>query len=58
MIFRAAWEMTGGTTPAAGEFTATGLRWDVKSEGSLAAQLGAGILSLAEEIAAAAARKS
>lgn len=58
VIFRAAWELTGGTTPAAGEFTATGLRWDMKSEGSLAAQLGAGILSLAEEIAAAAARKS
>lgn len=57
VIFRAAWELTGGASPAAGEFVASGLRWDVKSEGSLAAQLGAAVLSLAEEVAAAAPRK-
>ena len=57
VIFRAAWELTGGASPAAGEFAASGLRWDVKSEGSLATQLGAAVQSLAEEVAAAAARK-
>lgn len=57
VIFRAAWELTGGASPATGEFVAVGLRWDVKSEGSLATQLGAAVLSLAEEVAAAASRK-
>ncbi|MEY4006534.1 MAG: hypothetical protein RLZZ221_2630 [Verrucomicrobiota bacterium] len=57
VIFRAAWELTGGTSPAAGEFFAAGLRWDTKSEGSLATQLGAAVLSLADEVAAAALRK-
>ena len=57
VIFRAAWELTGGAVPATGEFLAAGLRWDVKSEGSLATQLGAAVLSLADEVAAAASRK-
>lgn len=57
VIFRAAWELTGGASPATGEFVAVGLRWDVKSEGSLATQLGAAVVSLAEEVAAAASRK-
>lgn len=57
VIFRAAWELTGGASPATGEFIASGLRWDTKSEGSLATQLGAAVLSLADEVAAAASRK-
>jgi len=54
VIFRATWELTGGTAPSVGDFSASGLRWDVKSEASLASQLGAAVLALADEIAATA----
>ena len=57
VIFRAAWELTGGAVPAAGDFTAQGLRWDGKSEGSLATQLAAAVAGLAEEISVGAARR-
>ena len=58
VIFRAAWELTGGAVSAAGDFTAQGVRWDGKSEGSLATQLAAAVAGLAEEISVGAARKS
>lgn len=57
VIFRATWELTGGTAPSVGDFSASGLRWDVKSEASLASQLGAAVLALADEIAATAPTK-
>lgn len=52
VIFRATWELTGGVSPVEGEFSASGLRWDVKTEASLAIQLGAAARALADEIAA------
>lgn len=57
VLFRATWEISGGAAPVAGEFSAQGLRWDGKSEGSLAAQLSVAVATLAEDIAAGAARK-
>ena len=59
--FRAVWELTkAGDKPVAaagGEFRAEGLRWDGKSEASLAARLSEAVAELATEIAAAVARK-
>lgn len=57
VAFRAAWELTsGGATPtpvAGGDFRAADLRWDGKSEASLAAQLSQAVAQLAGEIATA-----
>lgn len=54
--FRAAWDLsTTGTAPkvaAHGDFRAAGLRWDGKSESSLAAQLSKAVSDLSAEIAA------
>ncbi|MEY4939759.1 MAG: hypothetical protein RIQ93_1494 [Verrucomicrobiota bacterium] len=53
--FRAVWDLVkGGTkTPAAaGDFRATDLRWDGKSEASLAAGLSAAVAGLARQVAA------
>jgi uncharacterized lipoprotein YmbA len=58
VIFRAAWELTGGASRVTGDFSASGLRWDVKSEASLAIQLGAAALALADDIAATAPLKA
>ncbi len=59
--FRAVWELTrAGEKPVAaggGEFRAEALRWDGKSEASLAAQLSEAVAGLAAEIAVAVARK-
>lgn len=54
--FRVAWEIAkpGATAASAGgEFRATGLRWDGKSEATLAASLSEAVAALAAEIAAA-----
>jgi uncharacterized lipoprotein YmbA len=57
VLFRAAWELApaGGKTGAGkgGEFRAADLRWDGKTEASLAAQLSVAVAGLAGEIAAA-----
>lgn len=61
VLFRAAWEVVperregadAGATPKRGEFRPTDLRWDGKTEGSLAAQLSAAVAGLAGEIATA-----
>jgi uncharacterized protein len=55
--FRAVWELapasgTGGTT-ASGDYRAANLRWDGKSEASLAAQLSQAVSGLAAEISGA-----
>jgi hypothetical protein len=56
VLFRAAWELsTVGLTPkpiAHGDFRASDLRWDGKSEASLAAQLSKAVGDLSGEIAA------
>ena len=57
VLFRAGWEIAGGAAPAAGEFSPRDLRWDGKSEGSLAAQLSAAVAALAEELAPAVSRR-
>lgn len=53
--FRAVWElMTTGAKPtvaAHGDFSAEGLKWDIKSEASLASQLSVAVAGLAAEIA-------
>lgn len=55
VLFRATWEFTkGGATPAGvgtGEYRATDLRWDGKSEASLVARLSEAVAGLAAEIA-------
>jgi uncharacterized lipoprotein YmbA len=57
VFFRAAWELsTASATPkvvAQGDFRPADLRWDGKTEGSLAAQLSAAVAGLSAEIAAA-----
>ena len=61
VAFRAVWEVaTAGSksSPAAsGDFRPTYLRWDTKSEASLAAQLSQAVAGLAGEIAVALAKK-
>jgi uncharacterized protein len=61
VVFRAVWELANAdskaATLAAGDYRAAGLRWDGKSEGSLAAQLSEAVAGLAGEIAAALAKK-
>lgn len=61
VIFRAAWEVSRAGTTAAivggGEYRATGLRWDGKSEGALVGQLSAAVGGLAAEIAGALPKK-
>ena len=58
VLFRAAWELAPVQAEAnvetkRGEFRAQNLRWDGKSEGSLAGQLSVAVAGLAGEIAAA-----
>ena len=57
VVFRAVWELSStGPDPATlgrGDFRPADLRWDGKSEGSLAAQLSQAVAGLAQEIAAA-----
>ena len=57
VIFRAIWDVrTNDPKPAPvahGEYRSTDLRWDGKSEASLAAQLSQAVAGLAGEIAAA-----
>lgn len=61
VLFRAAWEVApvtaaaGGTPGAAkrGEYRPANLRWDARTEASLAAQLSTAVAGLAGEIAAA-----
>jgi uncharacterized protein len=59
--FRAVWDLSKagpeGSTVAHGEFRPGDLRWDVKSEASLAAQLSQGVAGLAAEVAAAVVKK-
>ncbi|MES2695853.1 MAG: PqiC family protein [Verrucomicrobiota bacterium] len=59
VAFRAAWELTGhdGKAIASGDYRATDLRWDGKSEASLAAQLSQAVAGLAGEVAAGLAKK-
>ena len=56
VAFRAVWElMSADEKPAAaasGDFRASGLRWDGKTEGSLAAQISQAVAALAGDIAA------
>jgi uncharacterized protein len=55
VAFRAVWELArageSSGTVASGDFRATGLRWDGKNEGSLAAALSQAVAGLAGEIA-------
>lgn len=54
--FRAVWDLTKGAGKApvaSGDYRPTDLRWDGKSEASLAAQLSRAVAGLAEEIAVA-----
>jgi len=56
VIFRAVWELSKGVSKApiaSGDFRPTDLRWDGKSEASLAAQLSRAVTGLAEEISGA-----
>jgi uncharacterized protein len=57
VVFRAVWEVAstgaGSTMVARGDYRAADLRWDGKSEASLAAQLSQAIAGLADEVAAA-----
>lgn len=58
VLFRAAWELVpAGKGPGGpvqrGDFRAGGLRWDGKTEASLAAQLSAAVAALAGEVSAA-----
>ncbi|MSU66476.1 MAG: hypothetical protein EXS38_10315 [Opitutus sp.] len=59
--FRAAWELatTGAKAAVAaqGDYVAAGLRWDVKNEASLAAELSRAVTGLAGEIAAGVPKK-
>ena len=61
VMFRAVWELVanGGKPRVAGggEFRATDLRWDGKTEASLTAQLSVAVSGLAGEVAAALAKK-
>jgi uncharacterized protein len=54
--FRAVWELSANgpdAKSASGDFTASGLRWNGKDEGTLAAQVSVAVTGLATEIAAA-----
>lgn len=51
VIFRAGWDLSGAAAPVSGEFSSDGLRWDGKSEESLASLLGEAVDALAREIA-------
>ncbi|NBW62477.1 MAG: hypothetical protein EBR33_04600 [Synechococcaceae bacterium WB4_1_0192] len=51
VIFRAGWDLSGAVAPVSGEFSSDGLRWDGKSEESLASLLGEAVDALAREIA-------
>jgi hypothetical protein len=57
VAFRAVWELASAgdkpATVASGDFRASGLRWDGKSEGSLAAAISQAVAGLAGEIAGA-----
>lgn len=57
ILFRAIWELAGADAAqgpvAGGDFRPTDLRWDGRSEASLARQLSAAVAALAGEIAAA-----
>ena len=57
VAFRAGWELVGtaskSVTLASGDFHPTDLRWDGKTEASLAAQLSQAVVGLAGEIATA-----
>ena len=57
VLFRAVWELsTTGTTPkivAHGDFHPTDIRWDTKTESSLASKLSEAVAALSGEIAAA-----
>lgn len=57
VYFRAVWDLAAGAGEGAhvarGDFRPAGLRWDGKTEGSLAAQLSVAVAGLAGEIAAA-----
>ena len=59
VVFRAVWELTpekkeaNPGTAASGDFRPADLRWDGKTEASLAAQLSQAVAGLAAEIAAA-----
>jgi uncharacterized protein len=57
VLFRVVWELTSagtnGAAVATGDFRAADLRWDGKSEASLAAQLSQAVGNLAGEIAGA-----
>jgi uncharacterized lipoprotein YmbA len=61
VAFRAVWELVGtapkSVTLARGEFHPTDLRWDGKTEASLAAQLSQAVAGLAGEIATALAKR-
>lgn len=59
VLFRATWELSKeGTAPVgAGDFRATGLRWDGKGEAFLVARLSEAVTGLAGEIAAAAGKR-
>ena len=61
VLFSANWEWSRiGAAPAvisAGEFRASGLRWDGKSEASLAAQLSTAVSGLAADLAGALAKR-
>lgn len=59
VLFRAAWELTGsdpGTT-VFGDYRPTQLAWDGESEASLVRELSRAVVGLADEIAAALARR-
>jgi hypothetical protein len=59
--FRAVWDISSTDTPtgvtAKGDYRATDLRWDGKSDTSLVAQLSQAVAGLAGDIAAALAKK-
>lgn len=61
VFFHAVWELAApgaeGGAAVRGDFRPANLRWDGKTEGSLAAQLSEGVAGLAGEIAAALAKK-
>lgn len=55
VIFRAVWDLTKGSAKqpvAGGDYRPGDLRWDGKSEGSLAAALSRAVAGLAEEVSA------
>jgi uncharacterized protein len=59
VLFHAVWQLTGGDDAATkqGDFRATGLTWDRKSEATLAAGLSDAVRALGAEIAPAVAKK-